>query len=86
MEKCYQMFVSSASQYLQEERQNVMHALLELDYISSSMELFSAANETQRELIRRVINGCDILGQSKNTNQSFYSDQKYPALRRMLTR
>jgi nucleoside 2-deoxyribosyltransferase len=59
MEKRYQVFVSSTFQDLQKERQEVMHALLELDCIPSGMELFPAANETQWELIKRVIDDCD---------------------------
>ena len=41
------------------ERQEVMHALLELDCIPSGMELFPAANETQWNLIKKVIEDCD---------------------------
>jgi Domain of unknown function (DUF4062) len=59
MEKRFQVFVSSTYQDLQEERQEVMHALLELDCIPSGMELFPAANETQWSLIKRVIDECD---------------------------
>lgn len=59
MDKRYQVFVSSTFQDLQDERQEVMHALLELDCIPSGMELFPAANETQWELIKRVIDDCD---------------------------
>lgn len=59
MDKRYQVFVSSTYQDLQEERQEVMHALLELDCIPSGMELFPAANESQWSLIRRVIDDCD---------------------------
>jgi len=59
MEKRYQVFVSSTFQDLQEERQEVIQALLELDCIPSGMELFPAANETQWELIKRVIDECD---------------------------
>jgi hypothetical protein len=59
MEKRYQVFVSSTYQDLQEERQEVMHALLELDCIPSGMELFPAANESQWSLIQRVIEDCD---------------------------
>ncbi len=59
MEKRYQVFVSSTYQDLQEERQEVMHALLELDCIPSGMELFPAANESQWSLIQRVIADCD---------------------------
>jgi hypothetical protein len=46
-EKRYQVFVSSTFQDLQEERQEVIQALLELDCIPSGMELFPAANEDQ---------------------------------------
>lgn len=59
MEKRYQVFVSSTYQDLQEERQEVMHALLELDCIPSGMELFPAANESQWSLIKKVIEDCD---------------------------
>lgn len=59
MEKQYQIFVSSTYQDLQEERQEVMHALLELDCMPSGMELFPAANESQWSLIKKVIDDCD---------------------------
>jgi Domain of unknown function (DUF4062) len=59
MQKRFQVFVSSTYQDLQEERQEVMHALLELDCIPSGMELFPAANESQWSLIRKVIDDCD---------------------------
>jgi len=59
MDKRYQVFVSSTYQDLQEERQEVMHALLELDCIPSGMELFPAANETQWSLIKKVIDDSD---------------------------
>ena len=55
----YQVFVSSTYQDLQEERQEVMHALLELDAIPSGMELFPAANDDQWTLIKGVIDDCD---------------------------
>lgn len=59
MDKRYQVFVSSTFKDLQEERQEVMQALLELDCIPSGMELFPAANEDQWSLIKRVIADCD---------------------------
>lgn len=59
MEKRYQVFVSSTFRDLEVERQEVMHALLELDCIPSGMELFPAANESQWNLIKRVIDDCD---------------------------
>lgn len=59
MDKRYQVFVSSTYEDLKEERQEVMHALLELDCMPSGMELFSAANEDQWSLIKKVIDECD---------------------------
>lgn len=59
MEKRYQVFVSSTFRDLEQERQEVMHALLELDCMPSGMELFPAANETQWNLIKKVIDDCD---------------------------
>ena len=47
----FQVFVSSTYEDLQQERQEIMHALLELDCIPSGMELFPAANEDQWSLI-----------------------------------
>lgn len=59
MDKRYQVFVSSTFADLQEERQEVMQALLELDCIPSGMELFPAANEDQWTLIKKLIDDCD---------------------------
>ena len=59
MEKRYQVFVSSTYEDLQEERQEVMQALLELDCIPSGMELFPAADESQWSVIQSVIDDCD---------------------------
>lgn len=59
MDKRYQVFVSSTYRDLQEERQEVMQALLELDCIPSGMELFPAADADQWTLIKRVIDDCD---------------------------
>lgn len=59
MDKRYQVFVSSIYADLQEERQEVMQALLELDCIPAGMELFPAANEDQWTLIKNVIDDCD---------------------------
>jgi hypothetical protein len=59
MDKRYQVFVSSTFQDLQEERQEVMQALLELDCIPAGMELFPAANQDQWSLIKKVIDDCD---------------------------
>ena len=59
LEKRYQVFVSSTFLDLQEERQEVMQALLELDCIPAGMELFPAANQDQWTLIKKVIDDCD---------------------------
>jgi hypothetical protein len=59
MDKRYQVFVSSTFQDLQDERKEVIQALLELDCIPSGMELFQAANENQWEVIKKVIDDCD---------------------------
>lgn len=59
MEKRYQVFVSSTFLDLQDERREVMQALLELDCIPAGMELFPASNEAQFELIKKVIDDCD---------------------------
>lgn len=58
-DKRYQVFVSSTYEDLKEERQEIMHALLELDCIPSGMELFPAADEDQWTLIKGVIDDCD---------------------------
>jgi len=59
MDKRYQVFVSSTYDDLRDERNEVMHALLELDCIPSGMELFPAADEDQWTLIKKVIDDCD---------------------------
>jgi hypothetical protein len=84
MDKRYQVFVSSTYKDLQEERQEIMHALLELDCIPSGMELFPAANEDQWTLIQGVIDDCDyylvILGGrygSVGTDGLSYTEKEY---------
>ena len=58
-DKRYQVFVSSTYDDLQDERKEVMQALLELDCIPAGMELFPASSEDQWSLIKRVIDDCD---------------------------
>ncbi len=84
MDKRYQVFVSSTFNDLEEERQEVMHALLELDCIPAGMELFPAANETQWNLIKRVIDDCDyyvlvLAGRYGSTNAEgvSYTEMEY---------
>lgn len=59
MEKRYQVFISSTFQDLQEERKEVMQALLKLNCMPAGMELFPAANEEQLKMIKKVIDECD---------------------------
>lgn len=59
MDKRYQVFVSSTFEDLQEERKEVMQALLELDCIPAGMELFPASNDDQWTLIKNVIDDSD---------------------------
>lgn len=59
MDKRYQVFVSSTFEDLQEERKEVMQALLELDCIPAGMELFPASNDDQWSLIKKVIDDSD---------------------------
>lgn len=59
MERKHQVFVSSTYKDLIEERQHVIHALLELDCIPAGMELFPAADEDAWTLIKEVINNSD---------------------------
>lgn len=55
----YQVFVSSTYIDLIEERAEVLQAIWELDCIPTGMEAFVASNESQWDVIKRVINECD---------------------------
>jgi hypothetical protein len=84
MDKRYQVFVSSTYADLQQERQRVIQALMEMDCIPSGMELFPAADEEQWEFIRRVIDDCDyyllIIGGrygSTTTDGVSYTEKEY---------
>lgn len=59
LDKRYQVFVSSTYTDLEEERREVMQALLELNCIPAGMEMFPAADEDQWSLIKKVIDDCD---------------------------
>jgi hypothetical protein len=55
----YQVFVSSTYEDLREERQQATQAILEAGCFPSEMELFPASDDTQWELIKRVIEESD---------------------------
>ncbi len=59
MNKKYTVFLSSTYDDLQEERREVIHALLELDCIPCSMETFPADDDEQFEFIKSIIDECD---------------------------
>lgn len=59
IDKKYQVFVSSTYMDLQEERQEVIKALLELDCFPSSMEFFPSTDDDQWTLIKQIIDDCD---------------------------
>jgi hypothetical protein len=59
MDKRYQVFVSSTYQDLIEERIEVIQALLELDCIPVGMEYFPAADDTQWDFIKKLIDESD---------------------------
>src|SRR5580658_3275830 len=55
----YQVFVSSTYTDLKEERQAVIHTIIEANCIPAGMELFPAVDEEQLDFIKRVIDDCD---------------------------
>ncbi len=59
MEKRYQVFISSTYTDLTEERREVMEALLQMNCFPVGMEYFNAADESQWEIIKRLIDECD---------------------------
>src|SRR5271170_2865284 len=55
----YQIFVSSTYNDLKEERDIVNKSILEMGNIPVGMEMFSAGDEQQWEIIKRAIDDCD---------------------------
>lgn len=55
----YQIFISSTYTDLIIERQQAIKAILEMGHIPVGMEMFSAGDETQWQLIQRQIDDCD---------------------------
>ncbi|SCY68641.1 DUF4062 domain-containing protein [Thiohalorhabdus denitrificans] len=84
MDKRYQVFVSSTFADLQNERQKVIQALMEMDCIPAGMEIFPASDEEQLEFIKKIINDCDyyllIIGGRYGTTDSeglSYTEKEY---------
>jgi len=59
IEKKYQVFVSSTSVDLEDERRTVIDSLLESAYIPVGMELFKATSEAAWPTIETLIDACD---------------------------
>lgn len=55
MDKKYQVFVSSTYEDLKKERDQVIKAILEMGHIPVGMEMFSASDEEQWKIIKRLI-------------------------------
>lgn len=60
MNKRYQVFISSTYLDLKQERQAVVQAILEAKHIPAGMELFSAGNKSQWEVIKKWIDESDV--------------------------
>lgn len=59
MEKKYQIFISSTYEDLKEERKRVQDTILSMYQFPIGMEMFSAADEEQWEIIRETIDSSD---------------------------
>jgi len=55
----YTIFISSTYDDLRDEREQAIKAVLEMGHIPVGMEMFSAGDEQQWELIKRTIEECD---------------------------
>jgi hypothetical protein len=55
----YQFFISSTYEDLKKEREVVLRCVLEMGHVPVGMELFSAADEAQWDVIKRQIDECD---------------------------
>jgi len=83
-EKKYQVFVSSTYTDLVDERESIIKAILEMYHIPIGMEMFSAEDEDQWEIIRRTIEISDyyilILGLrygSKTQDSISFTQKEY---------
>ncbi|MGV2068965.1 DUF4062 domain-containing protein [Agrobacterium sp. 22-226-1] len=60
MKKKLQVFVSSTFTDLQTERQAAVQAILKAGHIPAGMELFTASDKSQWEIIKRWIDESDV--------------------------
>ncbi|MFH0287324.1 DUF4062 domain-containing protein [Vibrio owensii] len=82
--KKYQVFISSTYKDLVEERESIIKAILEMYHVPIGMEMFSAEDEEQWEIIRRTIDVSDyyilILGLrygSKTSDGISFTQKEY---------
>lgn len=59
MEKRYQIFISSTFADLEEERKEVMEAIINLDCFPAGIEMFPAVDIEQFEYIKSIIDQSD---------------------------
>lgn len=59
MEKKYQFFISSTYEDLKEERDVAIHAILTMNQFPIGMEMFSAADDDQWQIIKEAIDSSD---------------------------
>lgn len=60
MDKKYQFFISSTYEDLKEERNKAIQAILTMNQFPIGMEMFSAANEDQWQIIKEAIDSSDF--------------------------
>ena len=60
MKKIYKIFISSTYIDLKEERQKVIDSILLMEYLPVAMEMFSASNKRQWNIIREKIDSSDF--------------------------
>lgn len=84
MEKKYQIFISSTYDDLKDEREQAIKAVLEMGHIPVGMEMFSAADEEQWQLIAKQIEETDyyvvVVGHryGSETNEGIsYTEKEY---------
>ena len=85
IEKRYQVFISSTYIDLQEERREVLKAVLELDHMPAGMELFPATDDSAWNLIKDVIDSSDYYvviiggryGSVDTKNDVSYTEKEY---------
>src|SRR5882672_8267738 len=60
MRKRYQVFVSSTFEDLKAERQAAVEAILKAGHLPAGMELFTAGDQSQFEVIKQWIDDSDV--------------------------